>query len=165
MIGMAVNTKRLRDRRTLALDSLDDLRAETKRLAAAERAGRLRRAGNWTTGQILGHIAFWMNAAFDGMPGPMPPLVVRLIGPILIKPLLLWKMPAGVRFPGVEQGTYGVEPISTDEGERRLLAAIDRFERDQLPDRHVAFGRMSREQWTRLQLSHARLHLSFLHDA
>lgn len=164
MIGMAVNTKKVRDRRVIVLKTLDDLRVETKRLAAADRAGRLRRVGNWTTGQVLGHVAFWMNAAFDGMPGPSPPFLLRILGPIMVKPMLLWKMPAGVRLPGAEQGTYGVDMISTDEGERRLLAAIDRFERDTLPPRHQAFGRMSPAQWTRLHLNHAMLHFSFLHD-
>jgi hypothetical protein len=160
---MAVDTKTTTDRRKLALTSLEDLRAEVKRLAAAERAGRMRRTGNWTTGQVLGHLAFWLDTVFDGIPGPKPPFFIRLLGPIVLKRMLLKGLPAGFRMPKVRAGTYGVEPLGVDEGERRMLAAIDRLERGAPPDRHAILGRLTREEWIRLHLRHAELHCSFLH--
>lgn len=162
---MAVDTKHANDRRPLQLASLAELRAEIVRLAAAERAGRIRRSGNWTTGQVIGHLALWMNAIFDGMPGPKPPFFVRLLAPILVKPMLLKKMPAGVRIPKAKEGTYGTEDLPIDEAERRMLAAIERLERGTTPERHPVFGRMSREQWITLHLRHAELHCSFLHPS
>lgn len=160
---MAVDTKTTTDRRKISLTSLDDLRAEVKRLAAAERAGRVRRTGNWTTGQVLGHLAFWLNTIFDGIPGPKPPFIIRLLGPILLKRRLLKGLPAGFRMPKVEAGTYGVEPLTVDEGERRMLAAIERLERGTPPDRHVILGRLTKDEWIRCHLRHAELHCSFLH--
>ncbi len=160
---MSVDTKRSADRRAIALGSLEELRAETRRLAAAERAGRVRRSGNWTTGQVLGHLAFWLNTAFDGPPGPKPPLFLRLLGPIVMKRMFLKGMPAGVRMPRVESGTYGTEDLPIDEAERRMLAAIDRLDRGNPPARHVILGALTKDEWIRLHLRHAELHCSFLH--
>src|SRR5437763_1926645 len=67
-------------RRRLRFDTLDAALAEAERLAAAERDGRLGRAGNWTLGQTLGHLAMWAAFALDGYPPEVhPPLPVRLI--------------------------------------------------------------------------------------
>ena len=49
-----VNTGKVADRRVLRFESIDQVLAEVDRLAAAERAGRLRRLGDWTLGQALG---------------------------------------------------------------------------------------------------------------
>lgn len=163
MSRMPVDTKRTKDRRPIALASLDALRAEVQRVVAAERAGRVRRAGNWSVGKILGHLAFWQNAAFDGIPGPKPGFVFRLLGPVLLKRLFLRGMPAGFRLPKVEAGTYGVDELSLEEGERRLVASMRRLEQDPIPDRHPVLGRMTRDEWIALHLRHAELHLSFLH--
>lgn len=160
---MPVDTKRQKDRRAISLTTLDELRAEVRRVAAAERAGKVRRSGNWSVGTILGHLAFWQHTVFDGIPGPTPPLMIRLLGPILLKPMLLKGLPAGFRMPKVEAGTYGCEPMSVDDGERKLLAAIDRLERGTPPPRHAILGKLTREQWIQMHLRHAELHLSFLH--
>jgi Protein of unknown function (DUF1569) len=160
---MSVDTKRTADRRRVSLGSLDDLRGEARRVVAAEREGRLRRSGNWTLGQTLGHLAFWLNSVFDGPPGPKPPLFVRILGPILLKRMFLKGLPPGFRMPKVEAGTYGLDLMTADEGERRLLASIDRLERGTPPERHVILGRLTKEQWIQMHLRHAELHLSFLH--
>ena len=165
MTHMPVDTKRSTDRRTLAFRSFDDLRAEVARLVTAERAGRLRMSGNWSLGTILGHLAFWQNAAFDGIPGPKPGILFRLLGPLVLKRVFLKGMPAGFRLPKVEAGTYGVDELTVDEGGRRLEAAMRRLEHDAVPDRHPILGRMNRDDWITLHLRHAELHLSFLHPS
>jgi hypothetical protein len=159
---MSIDTTKVTDRRVVLLRSLSDLRAEAQRMAAADRAGRMRTTGNWTTGQCLHHLAVWMNAAFDGPPGGRPPLLLRLVGP-LMKPMVLRGLRPGMRIPRVEGGTYGIEVVSTDSGERELLAAIERMERGTPPDRSPVFGRMSKEDWISLHLRHAELHCSFFH--
>ena len=55
-------------RSTLRFESLDEVLAEAERLSVAERNGTLVRAGNWTLGQTLGHLATWCRFAFDGYP-------------------------------------------------------------------------------------------------
>jgi hypothetical protein len=158
---MPIDTTKVSNRRAVRLPSLDAYRAEVRRLAAAERAGRVKRLGNWTVGQTFHHLAFWLDTVFDGPPGPPPPWIIRLLGPFL-KKRFLKGLPAGFRMPKVEAGTYGTEVVSLDDGERELLAAIDRLERHVPPPRHFLFGRMSREDWSTMHLRHAELHLSFL---
>ncbi|MFO0829754.1 MAG: DUF1569 domain-containing protein [Phycisphaerales bacterium] len=160
---MAVDTKSVTDRRSLTLNSLQDLRREVERIAASERSGKLRRSGNWSAGQSFHHLATWMGYSYTGPPGPKPPWLLRLMGPVIKRRFLTKGVPAGFRMRNVEGGTYGSEPRSLDEGTREILAAIERLGRERLPDRHALFGRMTPDEWIRLHLKHAELHLSFLH--
>jgi hypothetical protein len=160
---MAVNTKSSKDRRPLTLRSLDELRAEVKRIAAAERAGRVRCAGNWTAGQVLGHLAFWVNTAFEWPKDFHVSILFKIIGPFMRRRMTETRMPSGVRSPGLNEGTLGIDLLSIDEGERRMLEAIDRLDRGTPPDRHMFLGKMTKEQWIKLNLRHAELHCSFVH--
>lgn len=155
------DTKRA-ERRTLRFHSIDDLEAEIDRIVAAERAGRLRSTGNWTTGQIFGHLAAWINYGWEGYPFKVPALV-RWIIRLQTRRLIERGLPAGARLPRVDAGTYGVEVYSTEEGARRLKDAIRRLRRE--PATHVspAFGRIPEDQRIALNLRHAELHLGFLH--
>jgi len=53
---------------SLRFSNHEDLWREIDRIAAADRAGRLRRTGNWTAGQTFGHLAAWTNFPYDGYP-------------------------------------------------------------------------------------------------
>lgn len=158
-----VNTKKA-ERRTLRFDTVAALRGEVDRVLAAERAGTLRRTGNWTVGQSLGHLAAFIDFGYDGFPAelPTPPAPIRFMLKLMKKKFLNKGLPVGVRIPKVPGGTIAIEPLSTDEGARRLRAALDRLD---TPPTHPspAFGPMSKDDWTKLQLRHAELHLGFLH--
>ena len=54
-----VDTGKVPGRRPLRFESIDQVLAEVDRLVEAERAGQLKRLGNWTLGQVLGHLAVW----------------------------------------------------------------------------------------------------------
>lgn len=159
-----VNTKKA-ERRPLRLDSVPALRAEIDRVVEAERAGRLRRTGNWTVGQAFGHVAAFIDYGYIGFPAdlPMPPGPVRFLLKFMKNKFLNKGLPVGIRIPKVPGGTLAIEPLPTDEGTRRLKAALDRLEAQPPSHPSPAFGVMSREDWTKLQLRHAELHLSFLH--
>ena len=73
-----VDTAKVAGRRTLRFESIDQMTAEVDRLVEAERAGRLRRVGNWTLGQTLGHLATWTEYAYTGAP-LKPPFFIRWI--------------------------------------------------------------------------------------
>ena len=161
---MTVNTGKVPGRRVLRFDSFESLFAEVDALALAERAQRLRRIGNWTLGQALGHVAAWADYAFDGYPPDInPPWIVRFVVGFQKKSFIHQKMRAGVKIPGVQNGTKAIEVISTDEGVRRLRAAFTRL-RDQAPVLpNPLFGPLSHGEWIGLNLRHCELHLSFLH--
>ena len=62
-----------------------------------------------------------------------------------------------------EDGTVGIEPLSTAEGADRLRRALTRLKRGE-PAKFdsPAFGLMSHDDRVQLNLRHAELHFSFL---
>lgn len=162
---MAVNTAKLcrSEHRRLRFSCIDDMLAEIDRIVAAERAGTLKRAGNWTVGQTFGHLAAWINYGWEGYPGRKPPWFVRWILNRKKAAYLRDGMPRGVRIPGVEGGTHGTEPLSTEEGTRRLREALARLQRrEPVTFDSPAFGAMSDEERLAIQLRHAELHLGYM---
>jgi len=164
MPSTQVDTGKVTDRRELHFNTLDDLAAEVERVAAAERAGKLRRTGNWTAGQTLGHLATWINFAYDGYPPDMnPPWIVRFILKFQRAKFFKGPMPKGVRIPGVEGGTKGTEPLGLDEGLDRIRGAIARFKGAPPTKPNPIFGPLTHDEWKAMHLRHAELHLGFLH--
>lgn len=147
--------------RTLTFTTLTQALDEAERLAECERRGALRRLGNWSTGQIFGHIAWWIDEGFDGH-GFRPPWWLRLIGPLLKRRMTERRAAPGFRLPGVSAGTLGTEDLPLEEGLDRLRRAIARLQAGAptMPD--PTLGRMTHEQWIKLHLRHAELHLGFL---
>ena len=160
---MTVNTAKVAERRKLQFQNLDEIIAEIDRIVAADQAGTLRTLGNWTPGQIMGHVAAWTNYSYDGYPLKPPPWIVRIVLRMLVKRYLKNGMPSGQRIPGVENGTYGTEPLSTADGADQLRRAIRRLQSEEVAKYDSpGFGVMSDDDRIRLNLRHAELHLSFL---
>lgn len=163
MLMTTINTAKVSDRRRPRFTTVDELLADVDRIVAAERAGTLRRTGNWTAGQVFGHLATWINYAYEGFPF-RPPWFIRWILRKKKAVYLRDGMPAGVRIPKVQNGTFGTEELSTDEGAARLRRALLRLKSGEPAKfESPAFGTMSQEERTALNLRHAELHLSFLH--
>ncbi|HRQ71779.1 MAG TPA: DUF1569 domain-containing protein [Phycisphaerales bacterium] len=164
MTNPPIDTRTVTDRRTLRFATTDDLRGEIDRLTNAERAGTLRASGNWSLGQAFGHLAAWIDYAYDGYPPQArPPWFVKVICRMMKKKFFAGGLPAGVRIPRVEGGTFGIDPLPLDEGRDRLLRALDRLDRTPPPLPSPVFGRLTHDEWRRLNLGHAELHLSFFH--
>jgi hypothetical protein len=158
-----MNTGKVQDRRHLRFAVIEDLLADIDRLVAADKAGKLRRTGNWTAGQAMGHIATWINYAYEGYPFKVP-WFVKVFLRIKKGKYLRDGLSAGVRIPNVEGGTYGTEVLSTAEGTARLRQAVARLQRGELAKyESPAWGPMSQEARVQLNLRHAELHLSFQH--
>lgn len=159
-----ISTAKVTDRRKLEFKTVDDVLRDVDRIVAADAAGKLRRTGNWTAGQSMGHIAAWMNYAYEGYPMGRPPFLIRVILGFLKNKYLRKGMPAGVQIPKVENGTFATEAISTEEGADRLRKALARLRAPE-PARFPspAWGNLSDAERVVLNLRHAELHLSFLH--
>jgi hypothetical protein len=151
------------ERRKLRFDSVAALLAEVDRIEAADASGTLRRSGNWTAGQTFGHLAAWIDYGYDGYPMKVP-WFVRFFIRRKLPTYLRDGMRAGVRIPRTSDGTFGTERLSTEEGAKRLRAALKRLA-DRAPPRFEspAFGPMSFDDRVALNLRHAELHLGFLH--
>lgn len=161
MPNMTTVTKHA-ERRELHFNSVDDLRAEIDRVITAEQAGTLRATGNWTTGQTFGHLAAWIEYSYSGYPFAVP-WFIRVLVRLMKKRFLTKTMSPGVRLPVTKDGTYATEPISVEEGARRLRNALDRLDRRE-PAQYPspALGELTEDELIALHLRHAELHLGFL---
>lgn len=160
---MPTNTRKA-FRRDLAFESLADLEAELDRVRDAHHAGTIRVSGNWTPGQILGHLAKWMGWYLDknipfgvGMP-------IRVIAKLFKGKLINSPMKPGM---GVKPktGIIGDDPAyDFEEGWDRLQNQLDRLRAgESLAGPNPVFGSLTHDEAMRIHLNHAALHLSFLH--
>jgi hypothetical protein len=155
-----VNTGKVANRRKLHFDSLDQLLAEVDRLVDAERKGRLRRLGNWTLGQTLGHLATWTEYGYTSCPLKVP-FFIRWILRLQKKKWLRGPLPAGKWIPGVEGGTLGTDPLPLDEALPRFRRAIERLKTEPPTEPSPAIGMLTHDEAIALNLRHAELHLGF----
>jgi hypothetical protein len=149
--------------RKLRFSSIEDCVEEVRRIADADTAGRLEATGSWTAGQVMAHVAAWIEYGYEGFPIGRPPFFVRWILRRQLKGIFANGMSPGVRIPRVPGGTTGMEPMETQEAAKRLLAALARLgSPEDAPFHSPAFGPLSNEDRVRLNLRHAELHLGFL---
>lgn len=158
-----VNTKTAQ-RRALSFKSMNDLGAELDRIEAAHRAGTLRTTGNWSAGQILQHVGKFMRYPIDGFPPGKPPWLLRVLVQMIFKRRATQGAPppAGIRLKGRVDYLLPDDSVSFDAGMallREQMARIARGERFKHPS--PLFGDLTHEDWTRMQLGHASLHLGF----
>ena len=150
-------------RRALRLETIAQLLQEIDRIVEADKAGKIQTLGTWTPGQILGHVSAWIEYGYKGYPMKPVPWFIRLILRRQLKKYLKQGMPAGVRIPRVAEGTYGIEPLPTEQAAKRLRLAIGKLQqREPAMFDSPAFGPLSDDDRIQLNLRHAELHLSFV---
>jgi len=159
-----VNTKTVTGRRDLHFATIDDCISDVHKIMAADLEGRHSPLGNWSPGQILSHVAAWIDYGYEGFPVKALPWPVRLIMRKLKLPkMLAHGMEPGVKIPGVAGGTTGADDVPVSEAGPRLIAALRRLASDE-PAKFPspAFGELSNEDRRRLMVRHAEMHMSFL---
>jgi hypothetical protein len=144
----------------LRFDSIDQALAEVDRLVEVERAGRLRRLGNWTLGQALGHLAAWAEYSYTGTPLKVP-FFIRWILRLRKQKFLYGPMRAGVKIPGVAGGTLATEVMPLDEALGRMRRVMARLKSEPPTALNSIFGTLTHEEWIAIDLRHAELHLGF----
>ncbi|HUY91079.1 MAG TPA: DUF1569 domain-containing protein [Pirellulales bacterium] len=155
---MAVNTKKVSGRRNLRYDSYQDLLNDAERLAVSE----LRMLGNWSLGQVLGHLARVMEMSIDGS-DLKASWLVRLVARLFFRQRLLsGPIPPGFRVPRAAHDVLIPPPMSSQAGLAELRRAVERLrhETDRAP--HPVLGELSLDEWDSLHLRHAEMHMSFL---
>lgn len=149
------------NRREISFVTIDHALADVENIEQAEGAGRARCVGNWSTGQILNHLATWADYSFDGTP-LQPPFIIRLMLRPMKGRFLYKKMRAGGSIPKVPGGTLAIGPASLEDGLAHFRKSFTRL-RDQAPTApHFVFGRLTHDEWINMHLRHAELHLSFV---
>jgi hypothetical protein len=149
------------ERRALRFAGVHEMRAEVERVHAWARAGEARAAGNWSVGQIFGHLAFWIEE-IDHDKGVRVAWYGRVLARLMKRRILTGRPAAGVRLAGAPLGTYGCEEMTLAAGYERLVRAMARLERGDFPSVDRNWGRMRPEDWLNLHLRHAELHLGFV---
>ena len=148
-------------RRLLNFKSIDEAMADVEGLVAAERQGKLRTTGNWTAGQILGHLATWVDFSFDGVPFTIPFFVRWIMRPaknrVLYKP-----MKPGTRIARLPEGTVGTDGMPFADGVDRFRKTFSRIKQECPAIPNALLGVLTHEEWISLHLRHAELHLSFM---
>jgi hypothetical protein len=158
-----INTKSVQIRR-LRFNSIAEVQAEADRIAAAEKSGKLKQLGNWSSGQIFNHLASWASFPYDGYPKELrkPPLFIRIMLSFKKKAFLHDKMPQGVRIPGLQHGTVATEVVAIDEAHAKLKAALKRLDERAPETPNPVFGPLPHDDWKRINMRHAELHMGFL---
>jgi hypothetical protein len=154
---MPVNTARVAGRRILDYASFDELLADAERLSTEP----VKVLGNWSPGQIFRHIAILCNGSIDGLPIRFP-WHLRAMVRLFKKKLLQGSMPAGFQIKSPNDKVLLPGPTSVEEGLSELRASIARVQRESQRARHPLFGNLTKEEWDRVNLKHASLHMSFL---
>ena len=154
---MSINTAKAEGRRKLRFASYEELLADVDRLTS----GPVKTLGNWSPGQAFRHLARVYNGSIDGFPMTFP-LHFRLIGKLFRKKLVTMAMPAGFKLPAAGAKAMVPSPTATEEGAAELRAAIARLKQEPERAKHPMLGTLAREEWDKVHLSHASLHLSFL---
>lgn len=153
---MPVDTKRVQGRRKLHFQSLDEVVADAEMLVASPHTKML---GNWPLGQILTHQALAINGSIDGVLAKAP-LLFRMLGPFIKRRIFKHGMSAGFQLPKqVEASFFPV--ASPQEGLEKLQAAVARLRTERMTSRHPVMGKITHDEWLKLHLRHAELHLSF----
>lgn len=150
-------------RRALRFTCLDCLRQELDRIDAAHRAGRLEHTGNWNAGEILDHCSVTFEAGLDGGLPPVPwfgRLLGRLFKSAVLKP---GGMKPGWKFPKDAKELAPRPGVTFDAGMARLRRCLDRLAAGEKMTHPSPFlGRLTHDEWVRLNLNHTEMHLGFL---
>jgi Protein of unknown function (DUF1569) len=152
-----INTAKVTGRRSISFQSYEELLADLDRLGS----GPVRQLGNWSPGQNFRHLATAYNNSIDGftLSFPMP---LRLMAKLFRKRLLSMSMPAGFKLPAKSGQSLMPPATSTEEGLAELRAAITRLQTEPRRAMHPLFGELTNQEWDKVHLKHAALHLSFL---
>ena len=154
---VAVNTKAVQGRRALHFTSFEEIVADAEKLVASPDTKTL---GNWPLDQLLTHLAAAINGSIDGIPGQSP-WFIRLAARFIKGHVIKRGMSAGFKLPKAAEPRFFPSAASKDAALDMLRRAVVRVENERMTAPHPAFGRMTHEEWMKLHLRHAELHLSF----
>lgn len=152
-----VNVKKA-ERRTLRFNTLDEILAEGRRIAAPG----VRHTGNWNAAQTLDHVARPMVYAIDGFPFKAP-LPIRIFGRLMKGRILRKGMSPGITPPARIRAAFEADAdLTVETALGTLEEAIARASVDgSMTHASPIFGPLSYAEWVQVQCRHAELHFSF----
>ena len=164
-VGVGVKRKREHDmsksaRRELVLGNLDELVSEVDRLAA----GPVTTTGQHSFPRIVRHLAITNNMMTGRIAAPKPPLLLRLLLPLIRSSILKGNVKPGIKLPATAEAMFWPDAdISIHDAVAELKDSVEYYRTHGPLPVHPIFGKASREQLDRVTCSHAAMHLSFVH--
>lgn len=152
-------------RRELSFHCTGCLKEDLARIEASHRRAAVATTGNWTAGEILDHVACNWEYALDGFPSEARvSFPVRIVARLMKGRFTSGKtLPSGVKIPSSATYMQPRRACSFDDGLARLRRVLDRLDGgEQMTAASPAFGPMTHDEWMRLHLAHAQLHLGFI---
>jgi hypothetical protein len=143
-------------RRTLSFAAIDQIMPEVDRLLEGHAT-----VGNWSLGQIFGHLTHAVTYSVDGFPQRAPWLIRKTIGPWLLRRILRsGQFPEGVKLPKEAEPRPGLDARAEAEAMR---AALRIFATAPGPFAEHPLGpAMDRAGWERMHCIHCAHHLSYV---
>ena len=156
---MTLDTTSVVGRRELQFHSLGDIERDIEQLATAE----VRTLGNWSFGQILTHLASVMRIPVEKKAVWTPPWYMRLGAKLMKNRILSNPMGAGFQLPAdAAKKLAPAGEIPNDQGLATFREAFRLYKAEPELGPHPVFGKLTREEWDKLNQRHAELHLSFV---
>lgn len=147
-------------RRELTFERLDDVVADVQRLAA----GRVTTTGKHGFPRIVRHLALTNDMMTGRIAAPKPPLLMRLILPLIRSSILNGPIKPGIKLPAAAESVFwSAEDISIEDAIDMLQDSVAHYKKHGPLPVHPIFGKATREQLDRLACKHAAMHLSFVH--
>jgi hypothetical protein len=153
-----VDTSKTSGRREIRYRNHDEVLADAERLAATG----YRQLGNWSLGQVAQHLAKAMTTALDGWK-ELPAWPIRVLARLLFKDKAVrGPMQPGFKLPP-KVAPFLLPDAATDAtGIDALRTAVRRWKAEPQRHPHGFFGKLTPEEWEKLMLNHAAMHMSFL---
>jgi len=150
-----VATGKVVGRRELHFECCDDVVAECDRLLAG-----YRHLGNWSLGQMASHLAEGLRPALEPTTIRVP-WIIRFAARNFFKKGAMQKISPGIKLP---KGASSLLPDAIDDraGVEKYREMIHRWKQEPKRFPHPFFGLLTDEEWDKLLLRHAEMHLSFL---
>ena len=149
------------ERRKVEFNDLDDVISDIENLAH----GDVRVIGNHSFAAIVQHLARANEMVVGDIKPPKLPLLMRLAMPFLKNSIFNNPAKPGFKLPTSDMQSFFWQEndISVSEAVEKFKASVARYnEVGPLPI-HPIFGKATSEQVYRLLVSHAAMHLSFVH--
>ena len=151
------------ERRELSFANMDEVRAEIRQLAG----GEVRTVGNWSFSEIVRHLAITNEMVNGKLTPPKLPWYMRLAMPFLRKSILSNPVAPGFKLPTSQMQSFfwPSDVIDVQEAVARFDVSADVYKTQGPPCTHPIFGPGQPEVIDGMLLSHAAMHLSFVHPA
>lgn len=157
-VAQSVDTAKVSGRRTISFHNHDEVLADVERLAASG----YRQLGNWSLGQIAEHLALAMGSALDGAKAQAA-WPIRLLARLFVKnQLVRGPMKPGFQLPPKFAPALLPGSPADQQGIEALRTAVRRWKTEPQRYPHGFFGKLTPEEWEKIMLNHAAMHLSFV---